>query len=39
VRSFAVQAARAAPGAPVARALSNQAQGELRQAFQEFAYR
>ncbi|HAP24661.1 MAG TPA: anaerobic ribonucleoside-triphosphate reductase activating protein, partial [Achromobacter sp.] len=29
----------AAPGAPVARALSNQAQGELRQAFQEFSYR
>ncbi|WP_313370620.1 anaerobic ribonucleoside-triphosphate reductase activating protein [Achromobacter animicus] len=39
VRHFAVQAARAAPGAPVARALSNQAQGELRQAFQEFSYR
>ncbi|KRA01983.1 MAG: anaerobic ribonucleoside-triphosphate reductase activating protein [Achromobacter sp.] len=39
VRRFAVQAARAAPGAPVARALSNQAQAELRQAFQEFAYR
>ena len=39
VRRFAVQAARAAPGAPVARALSNQAQAELRQAFQEFSYR
>lgn len=39
VRQFAVQAARVAPGAPVARALSNQAQGELRQAFQEFSYR
>ncbi|WP_205736539.1 anaerobic ribonucleoside-triphosphate reductase activating protein [Achromobacter mucicolens] len=39
VRQFAVQAARAAPGAPVARALSNQAQAELRQTFEEFAYR
>ncbi|WP_312429154.1 anaerobic ribonucleoside-triphosphate reductase activating protein [Achromobacter sp.] len=39
VRHFAVQTARAAPGAPIARALSNQAQGELRQAFQEFSYR
>jgi anaerobic ribonucleoside-triphosphate reductase activating protein len=39
VRRFAVQAARAAPGAPVARALSTLAQAELQQAFQEFAYR
>lgn len=39
VRQFAVQAARAAPGAPVSRALSSTAQTELRQTFEAFAYR
>lgn len=39
VRRFAVQTARSGPAAPVARALSTQAQATLRYTFEEFTYR